>query len=280
MLSGDEAQIIKPPGKFSFQLKELWSYRELFYYFSWRDIKVKYKQTLLGIAWAIIQPVLIMLIFIVFFSKTLSIPTDGIPPALFYFSGLLLWNLFSNGITGAGNSIINNADILKKIYFPRLIIPVSSVFVALFDFVIAFVLFVIILFYYDLNGIDIDYFRFLFLFSMGLMITLITTLGLGCLIASFTIKYRDFKYIIPFLLQLLFFISPVIYPLSILSDPTWKYVLSFNPITSAIELARHIFLEDPLNWSLLSISIFSALMIFFIGVFNFKKTENYIADFV
>ena len=132
---------IKPPDKFSLNLEEIWLYRELFYFFTWRDIKVKYKQTILGFLWAVLQPFLMMMIFVVFFARVLNVPTDKIPAPIFYYSGLLLWNIFSTGLSGAGNSMVTNANIIKKIYFPRLIIPISSILVAVFDFLMAIIVF-------------------------------------------------------------------------------------------------------------------------------------------
>ncbi|MCH8318785.1 MAG: ABC transporter permease, partial [Bacteroidetes bacterium] len=140
---------IKPAKGLQLNLKELWDYRELFYIFTWRDIKVKYKQTVLGFAWAVLQPFIMMIVFSYFFGKLLKIPSDGIPYPIFVYSGLMLWNVFSAGILGAGNSMVTNANIIKKIYFPRLIIPISSILVALFDFVMAFIVYVGILIYYQ-----------------------------------------------------------------------------------------------------------------------------------
>lgn len=280
MLAKKEIQIIEPSTKFSLGWKELWTYRELFYYFSWRDVKVKYKQTVLGILWAVIQPVIMMLIFMVFFSKALSISTDGIPAPIFYFSGLLIWNIFNTGVTSAGNSVISNAEILKKIYFPRIILPASGVIVSLFDYAIAFILFVCLLVYYNLVGIEVNYLFYFCSILIALPLTILTTIGLGLLIASMTVKYRDFKYVIPFLLQILFFLSPVIYPTSIVSHPTWKYVLSINPIASAIELSRYPFVNRDIEWELIGISAASAILCLILGVYNFRRTEKFIADLV
>ena len=137
--------IIKPVKRIHLGTRELWQYRELFYFFTWRDIKVKYKQTLLGFLWAILQPFIMMMIFVVFFSKLLNVPTDNIPAPIFYFSGLLLWNMFSNGLSGAANSMVSNANIIKKVYFPRLVTPFSALLVSGFDFIMGFVLFLAIL---------------------------------------------------------------------------------------------------------------------------------------
>ena len=270
---------ITAPTTFSLKLKELWQYRELFYFFSWRDIKVKYKQTLLGFLWAILQPLLMMGVFILFFSKSLQLPTDGIPPAIFYYSGLLLWNLFSTGISTAGNSMIANAGMIKKIYFPRLIIPLSSILTALFDFLMAFIVFlVILLYYYTSIGFSFSIVEFLLSLSAALILSLFSALGAGTLLASLNVKYRDFRYIIPFLVQFLFFVTPIIYPLSVVENSKLAYLLALNPMTGAINLARTAFVEAPIDPVLLSISIASAILLFILGIFNFKRTEAYFAD--
>src|ERR1700741_4345092 len=187
---------IKPESKLSINFKELWQYKELFFFFTWRDIKVKYKQTFFGFAWAVIQPVVMMLIFTVFFGNFLEVPHDDIPYPVFVFSGLMVWNIFSSGFTNAGNSMVSNANIIKKIYFPRLIIPVSSVLVALFDFLMTVLVYVALLIWYH---VPVDLSRMLIFFPLSLLITVFTTLGVGTLLAALNVKYRDFRYIIPFL---------------------------------------------------------------------------------
>ncbi|NJL74225.1 MAG: ABC transporter permease [Saprospiraceae bacterium] len=181
-------------------MKELWQYRELFYFFSWRDLKVKYKQTTLGLAWAILQPVAMMSIFVLFFANALQLSTQALPPAVFYLGALLYWNLFQAGLSHSAESMITNANIIKKIYFPRLIIPISSILVALFDFLVAAVVFVAILIYHDLLGQlpQLNYLNALLAMCSALLITLITTFGFGIYLAALTVKYRDFRYIIPF----------------------------------------------------------------------------------
>lgn len=266
---------IKPPKELSLNLKELWQYRELFYFFTWRDIKVKYKQTVLGFAWAILQPFFMMIIFSIFFGKMLNVPSDNIPYPIFSYSGLLLWNIFSSGINNAGNSMVTNANIIKKIYFPRLIIPISAIMVSLFDFIIAFFIFIGMLIYYQTT---ISIVEFILLFILSVFITYISTIGLGSLLASLNIKYRDFRYVIPFLIQALFFLTPVIYPISIMKYEWLKYIFSLNPMYAPIELFRHAIILQPLNINLMMISITSAIVFFFIGIYYFRKTEAYFAD--
>lgn len=271
--------IIRPPGKLSLNLKELWQYRELFYFFTWRDIKVKYKQTVLGFLWAILQPLLMMVVFVLFFAKALNIPTDNIPAPIFYYSGLLLWIVFSSGVSGAGNSMVSNANIIKKIYFPRLIIPISSILTAVFDFLMALILFFGLLLYYSIDGYEINMFKLLLYLPLGLILTVFTAFGLGSLIAALNVKYRDFRYIIPFFIQFLLFLTPVIYPVSIFEGSWIESLLSLNPMTGAITLSRSAFISgNAVDWSMIGLSIFSATILFFIGVYYFRKTEAYFAD--
>jgi lipopolysaccharide transport system permease protein len=266
---------IKPVNKFSFGVKELWDFRELFYFFTWRDIKVKYKQTVIGILWSVLQPVLMMVVFTLFFGKALSIPSENLPYPIFVFSGLLLWNVFSSGLIASGNSMVTNSAIIKKIYFPRLIIPISAVLVSLFDFLMAFLILIIMIFYYH---IEWNILKSLLCMPAGIVIASISTFGLGSLLAALNIKYRDFRYIIPFLVQALLFLTPVIYPVSILKNEWMKYLVALNPMYGAIELFRAGLVQHPLNINLLLISIASSFLLFIIGLFYFRKTESYFAD--
>lgn len=265
---------IKPREKLNLGLEELWQYRELFYFFTWRDVKVKYKQTALGFAWAILQPLLMMVVFSLFFGRELHVPSDGLPYPVFVFSGLLLWNIFSSGLTAAGNSMVANANIIKKIYFPRLIIPLSSVLVSLFDFMVAALIFIVLLIYYH---VPVHAVRLLYV-PLGILLTCICTFGLGTLLAALNIKYRDFRYVIPFLVQSLLFITPVIYPVSMLSREWLKYIVAFNPMYAAITLFRSGFADTVLVPDLLLISLCSSLVLFITGLYYFRKTEIYFAD--
>lgn len=254
--------------------KEIWQYRELFYFFSWRDIKIKYKQTVLGFLWAILQPLLMMLIFTLFFGKALDIPSPNLPYPIYVFSGLMVWNIFSVGLTNSANSMINNSLIIKKIYFPRLIIPVSSVLVALFDFLMAFIVLLAMLIYYQHS---VDWNAVLF-WPLATIVASIGTLGLGAWLAALNVKYRDFRYVIPFLVQVLFFLTPVIYPVSILKYAFLQYLMACSPMYAAIELFRF-----PINGIstppfLLAISLVSSIIFLIVGVIYFKVTEDFFAD--
>lgn len=266
----------KPVNKLSLGLKELWQFRELFYFFTWRDIKVKYKQTALGVLWAILQPFLLMVVFTVFFGQALSVPSDNIPYPIFVFSGLLLWNIFASGLSNAANSMVTNSNIIKKIYFPRLIIPISSILVSLFDFLMAFAIYVGLLIYYQ-HPVNINILAFL---PMSIVITVLATFGLGCWLAALNVKYRDFRYIIPFLIQTLLFLTPVIYPVSIIKYEWAKKILSLNPMSGAIELLRSTVTQSPVNIELVIISIAVSILLFLSGLVYFRKTEYYFADLV
>jgi len=266
---------IESSGRKLFDWKELWRYRELFYFFTWRDVKIKYKQTFLGFLWAILQPLMMMTIFTLFFGRALNIPSQNLPYPVYVFSGLLIWNLFSSGLTSASNSMVNNALIIKKIYFPRLIIPVSSILVALFDFFMAFILFIGILLFYQ-QPVD---WSFIFLWPLSLVLAMVATLGLGSWLAALNVKYRDFRYVIPFLVQVLFFLTPVIYPVSMLNNPVLKYALACSPMYAAVELFRLPLTGMPVETSYLALSLSSGLILLIVGIYYFKETEDFFADF-
>jgi lipopolysaccharide transport system permease protein len=258
-----------------FNYKELWIYRELFYFFTWRDVKIKYKQTILGFLWAILQPLLMMIIFTLFFARALNIPSQNLPYPVYSFSGLLIWNLFSSGINNASNSMVSNSSIIKKIYFPRIIIPVSSILVAFFDFIMAFLLFVGILLFYQ-QPVSL---LAIVVWPLSILLGMIATLGLGSGLAALNVKYRDFRYIIPFLIQVLFFLSPVIYPISLLKYPELKFILACSPIYAAIELFRMPLTGIMPELFPLCTSLASALLLLTLGVVYFRRTEDFFADF-
>ncbi len=266
---------IKPQGKLSIGIKELWEYKELFYFFTWRDIKVKYKQTVLGFLWAILQPLFMTVVFTLFLGDSIIQKTNlAIPYPVFALSGMLLWSVFSGGMSNAANSMVANANIIKKIYFPRLIIPISSILVALVDFFIALIVFVVVLFFYK---VEINYFSILFL-PISLVITCLSAMGIGTLLAALNIKYRDVRYIIPFLVQGLLFLTPVLYPANISSSSLVQFILKLNPLSGALELMRSLFTGYSINIDTVLISLTSSLVLFVIGIMYFKKTESYFAD--
>ena len=265
---------IRPPSGFSLGLKELWQYRELFYFFTWRDVKVRYKQTYLGVLWALLQPLGMMLIFTFIFSRTLKIETGNIPYPVFVLSGLCLWGLFNSSVSHAAESMIQNANIIKKIYFPRLIIPCSAILVALFDFLMALLAFIVLCIWYE-QHVDVNA---IFFFPAGILLTLLAAFGMGTFLAALNIKFRDFRYVVPFLLQVLFFSSQVIYPLQLINQSYLKYLLAVNPLNGAIELFRAPLTGLPPDMNVVLISSATALLLAALGLFYFRKTENYFAD--
>lgn len=266
---------IKPQNRFSLGLKELWEYRELFFMFTWRDIKIKYKQTFLGAAWAMLQPVIMTLLFTLSFGPLISEKSKmEIPYAVFALSGFILWNVFSTGLSTSGNSMVNNSNIIKKIYFPRLIIPFSSVLVSLIDFLIAFFIFTVYIYW---NGVSFKM-GALFFIPVSILLTCISTFGLGTLIAAANVKYRDFRYILPFFIQALLFATPVIYPIQLSTNPIFQLLLKLNPMYAPTTLFRLSFGYGQFDLSGILWSISSSLLIFIFGIYYFRKTEGYFAD--
>ncbi|TSJ39882.1 ABC transporter permease [Fluviicola chungangensis] len=266
---------IEPQRKISLNLAELWKNRELFYYFTWRDLKVKYKQTVLGLLWTILQPLIMTLLFTLFLGDIISVNSKiGIPYPVFALSGMLLWNIFSSGVNNAANSMVSNANIIKKIYFPRLIIPFSAILVSLVDFLFALIIFIFLLFIYR---VSISPLIILYI-PLAAIIVCITTSGFGMLLAAMNVKYRDVRYIIPFFVQGLMFISPVIYPISITNNSFAQTILKLNPLSGAFELFRGGFTGYEVNFMNVLISFGGSVLLFILGVLYFKKTENFFAD--
>jgi lipopolysaccharide transport system permease protein len=266
---------IKAQSKFSLGLKELWEYRELFYFFTWRDVKVKYKQATLGILWAVLQPLIMMLTFTFIFSKTLKIDSNGIPYPVFALSGLIIWTVFSNGLLASSNSMLSNANIIKKIYFPRLVIPISAVLTVLVDFAFALIVYIAFLIFYKA---DVNFLKLLYCLPLSLLLTVVTTFGLGTLLAALNVKFRDFQYLLPFMIQFLLFANPVLYSQKAFTNPVMLWVLKFNPIACAIELNRSVFSNATIAWSQIICSCITALILLFTGIYTFRKTEAYFAD--
>jgi lipopolysaccharide transport system permease protein len=262
---------IRPESKFNFGVKEILRYGELLYFFTWRDIKIKYKQTVLGFLWAILQPLLLMLVLTLFFGKG---TTGEVPYPVFAFSGLILWNIFSSGLTAASNSMVTNANIIKKVYFPRLIIPVSSVLVALFDFLMTIPLLIALLLYFHVN----PSWQNSWMLPLGLLQAVIATLGPGCMLAALNVKYRDFRYIVPFLIQVLLFVTPGIFPAHFIEKRWMQELFALNPVSGAITLFHGFITGETPDLTLCLISTASMLFFLFAGIIVFRKTESYFAD--
>jgi len=257
-------------------IKELVRFRDLFYYLTWRDVKVKYKQTVVGVLWALFQPFATMIVFSIFFGKFVGISSEGVPYPVFVYLGLLFWNLFSGSLNEVAGSFVNNERIITKVYFPRIILPVSTIFTNVIDFLVASVMFIVLAIYYQfvpgLTGI--------LLFPLLFLMTVFSTLGIGLLFGSLNVKYRDVRYVLPFFMQLLIFITPVIYPVTIVSEK-YRWILGLNPMSGVIATARSAFLgTSPIDWSLLAISFVSMCVYGALGYIFFKKTERYFADVI
>lgn len=255
-------------------LRDLWHYRDLFYILTMRDIKVRYKQTALGATWAIIQPLFTMLIFTLFFGKLAGMPSDGIPYPIFAYAGLLPWTFFSNAVTGSGNSLIGNSNLITKVYFPRMIIPMASVGSGLIDFAIAFGLLVILMFYYGV-GLSIS----ILMLPVLVLLTSLLAIGIGMWMSALNVKYRDIRHALPFFIQLGLFISPIIYPPTIVPEQ-WRWLLYFNPLTGIIEGFRSAIFGREFDWLALGISAIITLAILFYAAYMFKRMEKSFADII
>ena len=258
----------------SLDLKALWSYRELLYFLMWRDIKVRYKQTLLGATWAVIQPLAMMIIFTFFFSRLARISTEGIPAAIFYYTGLSAWIFFSNAATNAANSLLGNTNLITKVYFPKLIIPSAAVGAGLVDLGIASVLLIGLLIYYGFVGS----WSLLLLVPLSVLLTLFA-LGVGILFSALNTRYRDVRYALPFLLQLWMFVSPIIYPSSLV-PPEWRWFLVLNPMTGIIEGYRAALFGRPLQWGALGYSCVFAIVLLLISAYLFRRMEKSFAEVI
>lgn len=268
--------VIKPKSKFGINLKELWDYRELFYFLAWRDIKVKYKQTILGAAWAILQPFLLMVVFSIFFGQIVGISSGGIPYPIFAYTGLLFWQFFSSSVTKASGSIVGNQGMVQKIYFPRLILPVSSTLVSFVDFAAAALIFAGLMVYYQIAPGALGF----GLIIPAVFISFIAANGLGIFFATLNVRYRDVGHALPFFVQLLFFLTPVIYPVSIVPEK-FRWVLNLNPMSGVIENMRASFLGvGSVDWGLLGVSTAIALALFVGGYIYLKHFEGEFADVI
>ncbi len=276
MSSSEEVTIIEPHKYFDpLIFKEIWQYRELLFFFAWRDFKVRYKQTALGAAWAIFQPLLAMIIFTVFFNKLAGIQSDDIPYPVFVYAGLLFWQFFSGALTDISNCLINNQNIITKVYFPRVIMPVAATATKFIDFLIASLILIPLMIYYGYT----PHLASLLILPLLVFITFMAALGGGLFLSALNVKYRDVRYILPYFIQMLLFITPVIYPASLTGIYSW--FLAMNPMTGVIKAARStLFADFPMNWLQLAISGIACLVVLLIGFYYFQKTEKHFADIV
>ena len=258
----------------SSSIRELWQYRELFYFMVWRDIKIRYKQSLLGGLWAIIQPFGIMLVFTLFFNKLAGIDSGNVPYPIFSYSALLPWTYFSSAISQMGNSLVNNQHLITKVYFPRSTIPVASAIRGLVDFGIAWVLLLALMIYY----------HFVPSWMLALWIVLLVplfmlTLGVGMLFAALNVRYRDIQHVLPFIVQIWLFVTPIIWPMQMVPEK-WRTWMGLNPLAGIIEAFRACVVSKPIDIGLLGVSLATTAMIFTIGALYFRRTARSFADVI
>lgn len=268
--------IIEPGRTIKNYWTDLWRYRELLGFLAWRDILVRYKQTVIGVVWSIINPLVTMVVFTIVFGKLAKLPSDGIPYPILVYSALLPWQFFANSLSRSSESTLGNANLISKIYFPRLILPMSSIVVSLIDFAISFGMFLVLMGYYQF----VPSWKIV-LFPLLMIIALFAGLGLGSWFAALNVKYRDFRYLVPFIVQFGLFISPVGFSSSIVPQK-WRLLYSLNPMVGVIDCFRWAILEKAVNLYLpgFLISMFLTLLIFFLGVRFFVKAENDFADVI
>jgi lipopolysaccharide transport system permease protein len=262
-------------GWVSLGLRELWEYRELLYFLTWRDVKVRYKQTVLGAAWAIIQPFMTMVVFSLFFGRLAQIPSDGIPYPIFSFAALVPWTFFANGLQHSTNSLVGSANLLKKVYFPRLIIPISSTLSGAVDFLLAFAVLLGMMWYFGLTPtINVVWLPFFVLLAV------VTSLSVSLWLSAMNTRFRDVRYIVPFITQLWLFCTPIAYPSSMLPEP-WRTVYGINPMAGVVEGFRWALLgTDTVPGPIIALSSLAAVVALVGGAFYFRRVEKTFADVV
>ncbi len=272
-----EFNIVIEPGRgFKNYWFDLWQYRELLFFLSWRDILVRYKQTVIGIAWSVIRPLLTMVVFTFIFGKLAKFPSEGVPYPILVYAAMLPWQFFANALTESSNSLLSNAGMISKIYFPRLIVPSSSIIVSLVDFLISFVILILLMVWYHFvpNW-------HIFTLPLFLLMALIFSLGLGFWLAALNVKYRDFRYIVPFTVQFGLYVSPVGFSSSVVPE-RWRLLYSMNPMVGVIDGFRWAILGQNIQiyWPGFLLSLFLTLAVFIFGILYFRKTEQAFADII
>lgn len=259
---------------FAGNLQSLWKYRDLLYILTRRDIKVRYKQTILGVLWAVIQPLFMMIVFTLFFGRLAGMPSDGIPYPVFAYAGLLPWTFFSNSLNTSSNSLVSNSSLITKVYFPRMIIPIAAVGAGLVDFLISFGLLILLIIYYEI-GFSIN----LLMLPLLTLMTAFLAIGIGMWMSALNVKYRDVRYVLPFLIQIGLFTTPVIYPSSFVPEK-WRWLLMLNPLTGIIDGFRSAIFGKPFNFTALGISAIIIFLILIYSVYAFRKMERRFADII
>ena len=269
--------ILRPPkGLAALNLRDLWIYRELVLFMIWRDIKVRYKQTLLGAAWAVLQPFLTMVVFTIFFGTLAEVPSDGVPYPIFTYAALLPWQLFSKALQDAARSLVSNRHMITKVYFPRLVLPLSSIVAGLVDFGIAFLVLLAMMFYYQIP-LRIQ----MLALPLLLLLALVTALGVGLWLSALNVLYRDIAYVMPFIAQFWMYITPVVYPASMVPEQ-WRFLYYLNPMTGVVEGFRWALLgtHSSLPSSMIILSIVISIVVLVTGLFYFRRMERLFADLV
>jgi len=274
-LPAEPLVVIQPSKRLSLlSLKDIWAYRELLFFLTWRDVKVRYKQTALGAAWAILQPLFMMIIFTIFFGRLAGVASAGIPYPLFALAGLVPWTFFSNAITASGNSLVGSANLITKVYFPRLIVPAAAMLAGLVDFLLAFMLLVLLMFYYRVTLTA----QILFLPVLAIL-TALFSLGVGTWMSALNVKYRDVRFALPFLIQLWLFVSSVIVPSSSLPQK-WRWLLMLNPMSGIIEGYRSALFGLPFDWLALGTASVLTIVTLVYAIFAFGRVERSFADII
>ena len=266
---------IRPSNHWSWQeLRSIWAYRELLLFLTWRDIRVKYRQTVVGLIWVILQPVATMLIFSLFFGRLVGVESEGLPYPLFAFSGIVPWLFFSNSVNSSSNSLVGNSNLITKVYFPRMIIPGAAVLAGMVDFLIALLVVALMMAWF---GTHLSM-QILFL-PILLTLTGLLTFGVGLWMAALNVRYRDVRHALPFLLQLLMFATPIIYPTSLVPSP-WVRLISLNPLTGLIDGYRAVLFGRPFNWGGMLFSSVLTIVVLVLAAWYFRRTEDFFADIV
>ena len=276
MIDGNYEIVIEPRKKLKHYWKELWLYRELFFFLSWKELLVQYKQSIIGIAWAVIQPVMTMIVFTLIFGRVAKLPSDGVPYPILVYSATLPWQFFASSLQNSSNSVVQNANLITKIYFPRLIIPSSSIITSLVNFAISFIVLIILMvvykYYPTWNMFALPLFLFVLIFF---------TLGSSFLIGSLNVKYRDFRIVIPFIIRLGLYISPVGFSSNLIPDK-WRFLYSLNPLVGVVDGFRWCILgkDSMIYLPGLACSVGMAILAFIAGLWYFRKTERTFADVI
>ena len=257
-----------------FDLSELWAYRELLFFLTWRDVRVRYKQAVLGMGWVVLQPLLMTLVFTIFLGVIVRVPSDGVPYPIFAYSGLLLWTFFSGAISGSGNSLVGNAHLITKVYFPRLLVPLASILARVVDLVVALVMLVGLMIYFRV-GVSTG----LLMAPVMIILLALLALGLGMWTSALNVKYRDVGLALPVFIQLWMFVSPVVYPLTLVPE-RWRFVYSLNPLVGIIEGFRAALFGKSFNWQALGISAIVTVALLVYAAYVFKRREKTFADII